>query len=33
VEEVLVIAGWVDPAAPAWLRRVADVPTVLDHRP
>lgn len=33
VEDILTIAGWVDPAAPAWLRRVADVEGVLARRP
>lgn len=33
VADMLALAGWIDPAAPGWLRRVADVEAVLRRRP
>lgn len=33
VREMLALAGWIDPAAPAWLRRAADVEAVVTRRP
>lgn len=33
VDDMLTVAGWVDPAARAWLREVADLEPVLARRP